>query len=132
MPNCEVKLMNDDGTTEVAQGQRGEMWVRTPSLMKGYWRRPDATRETVTTDGWMRTGDIAFQDEHGKFCIVDRKKASSLATEWLHVYADLLQELIKVKGNQVAPAELEALLLDHPHVQDAAVIGIKACDLNDP
>jgi 4-coumarate--CoA ligase len=80
MPNCEVKLMNNDGTTEVAQGQRGEMWVRTPSLMKGYWRKPDATRETVTADGWMKTGDIAFQDEHGKFSIVDRKKASSLAT----------------------------------------------------
>ncbi|KAK3104270.1 4-coumarate--CoA ligase-like 4, partial [Teratosphaeriaceae sp. CCFEE 6253] len=72
--------------------------------MKGYWRKPEATAETMTVDGWLKTGDIAYRDQEGLIYIVDRKK-----------------ELIKVRGNQVAPAELESLLLDHPSVQDAAV-----------
>jgi 4-coumarate--CoA ligase len=78
--------------------------------MKGYWRRPDADAETFITDAdgrWMRTGDIAYVDSAGRFFIVDRMK-----------------ELIKVKGNQVAPAELEALLLEHPQLADAAVVGV--------
>ncbi|KAK5673902.1 hypothetical protein LTS12_029666 [Elasticomyces elasticus] len=75
--------------------------------MKGYWRNPKATQETKTEDGWLRTGDIAYIDDNGKFYIVDR-----------------IKELIKVKGNQVAPAELEAVLLDHPAIADAAVIGV--------
>lgn len=78
--------------------------------MKGYWRNESATRE-VFVDGpdgrWMRTGDIAYIDRKGYFYIVDR-----------------IKELIKVKGNQVAPAELEGLLLEHPKVADAAVIGV--------
>jgi 4-coumarate--CoA ligase len=78
--------------------------------MKGYWRNERATRE-VFVDGpdgrWMRTGDVAYIDPKGYFYIVDR-----------------LKELIKVKGNQVAPAELEALLLEHPQLADAAVIGV--------
>jgi len=76
-------------------------------VMKGYWNKPEATRDTLTADGWLKTGDIAFRNEKGFIYIVDRMK-----------------ELIKVKGNQVAPAELEALLLDHPAVQDAAVVGV--------
>lgn len=78
--------------------------------MKGYWRRPDADAETFIDDDsgrWMRTGDIAYVDSQGRFFIVDRMK-----------------ELIKVKGNQVAPAELEALLLEHPQIADAAVVGV--------
>jgi len=78
--------------------------------MKGYWRNPKATAEIFvdSPDGrWMRTGDIAYVDDNGSFFIVDRMK-----------------ELIKVKGNQVAPAELEALLLEHPQIADAAVIGV--------
>lgn len=66
--------MDDDGVHEVPRGQRGELWALAPNKMKGYWRRPDATRETVTEDGWLKTGDIAFQDEEGKLWIVDRKK----------------------------------------------------------
>jgi 4-coumarate--CoA ligase len=80
------------------------------SLMKGYWRNAPATKE-IFVDGpdgrWMRTGDIAYVNKKGYFFIVDRMK-----------------ELIKVKGNQVAPAELEALLLEHPKVQDACVVGV--------
>jgi len=90
---------------------RGELWVRGPNVMKGYWRNPKATAETLTSDGWLKTGDIAYVDDRGNFFIVDRKK-----------------ELIKVKGNQVAPAELEALLLEHPAVADVAVIGMPTED----
>ncbi|KAF4619016.1 hypothetical protein G7Y89_g14834 [Cudoniella acicularis] len=108
--NCSAKIMDLDGRNEVAVGQRGEIWVQAPNLMKGYWRNPAATSETFTSssDGiWMKTGDIAYVDEQGNFFIVDR-----------------IKELIKVKGNQVAPAELEALLLEHPKIQDACVVGV--------
>ncbi|KAL2869275.1 acyl--CoA ligase [Aspergillus lucknowensis] len=105
--NCEAKIMAEDGVTELGRDQRGELWVRGQNIMKGYWRNPQATKETKTEDGWLKTGDIAYVDNDGKFHVVDRKK-----------------ELIKVKGNQVAPAELEAILLEHPAVADAAVIGV--------
>ncbi|KAJ5664243.1 hypothetical protein N7507_004974 [Penicillium longicatenatum] len=105
--NCEAKIMADESTEIVARNQRGELWVRGQNVMKGYWRNPTATKETKTDDGWLRTGDIAYVDDQGKFHVVDRMK-----------------ELIKVKGNQVAPAELEALLLEHPAIADVAVIGV--------
>ncbi|KAF1815261.1 4-coumarate-CoA ligase [Eremomyces bilateralis CBS 781.70] len=104
--NCAVKIVDENGK-EVAQGERGELWCTAPNIMKGYWNKPEATKETLTPDGWLKTGDIAYMDKDGKFFIVDRMK-----------------ELIKVKGLQVAPAELEALLLEHPDVADAAVIGV--------
>ncbi|GFF30205.1 4-coumarate--CoA ligase-like 7 [Aspergillus udagawae] len=109
--NCEAKIMADDGVTEYGRNQRGELWVRAPNIMKGYWKNPQATKETKTADGWLKTGDIAYVDDHGRFHVVDRKK-----------------ELIKVKGNQVAPAELEALLLEHPTIADVAVIGVQVND----
>jgi 4-coumarate--CoA ligase len=112
--NCEAKIMTEDGTSEVtARGPSavGELWVYGPNVMKGYWRNEKATAETLTPDGWLKTGDIAYVDDEGRFFIVDRKK-----------------ELIKVKGNQVAPAELEALLLEHPGIADAAVIGMPTAD----
>ncbi|KAJ5975723.1 hypothetical protein N7481_009430 [Penicillium waksmanii] len=106
--NCEAKMVAEDGMTEILErNQRGELWVRGPNVMKGYWRNPEATKETKTEDGWLRTGDIAYVDDQGKFHVVDR-----------------LKELIKVKGNQVAPAELEALLLEHPAIADVAVVGV--------
>jgi 4-coumarate--CoA ligase len=112
--NCEAKVMTEDGASEVTErgpDARGELWVRGPNVMKGYWRNEKATAETLTPDGWLKTGDISYVDHDGKFFIVDRKK-----------------ELIKVKGNQVAPAELEALLLEHPGIADAAVIGMPTED----
>ncbi|KAL6230939.1 hypothetical protein BDW75DRAFT_55514 [Aspergillus navahoensis] len=109
--NCEAKILADDGVTELGKNERGELLVRGPNVMKGYWRNPQATKETLTEDGWLRTGDIAFVSNEGWFHVVDRKK-----------------ELIKVKGNQVAPAELEAILLEHPAVADAAVIGVPKDD----
>jgi 4-coumarate--CoA ligase len=72
--NCEAKIMDESGKNEVPHGERGEIWVRAPNVMKGYWNRPDATRETLTPDGWLKTGDIAYIDKKGRFFIVDRKK----------------------------------------------------------
>lgn len=108
LANCEAKIMSDDGLTELPTGQRGELWVRAPNIMKGYWRNSSATSETLTPDGWLKTGDICFVDEKGYFTVVDRKK-----------------ELIKVKGNQVAPAELEAVLMEHEEVADCGVVGVQ-------
>ncbi|TVY54449.1 4-coumarate--CoA ligase-like 7 [Lachnellula cervina] len=108
--NCSAMIMHPDGKTELPVGERGEIWVQAPNLMKGYWRKPAATAEIFVDTPlgrWMRTGDIAYVDAQGRFFIVDR-----------------LKELIKVKGNQVAPAELEAVLLEHPQLQDACVVGV--------
>jgi acyl-CoA synthetase (AMP-forming)/AMP-acid ligase II len=87
--------------------QSGELLIRGPQVMKGYLNDPDATARTIDRDGWLHTGDVARVDEHGSVRIVDRVK-----------------ELIKYKGFQVAPAELEGLLLTHPAIADAAVIGL--------
>lgn len=115
MPNCFAKLMDLDGKTEILEANKtGELWVNGPTLLRGYWRKPEATRDTVAVDAdgtrWLKTGDIAFIEEY---------KTGSI---W-HV-VDRIKELIKVKGNQVAPAELEGVLLDHPAVTDAAVVGV--------
>ncbi|MCE7984911.1 MAG: 4-coumarate--CoA ligase family protein [Caldilinea sp. CFX5] len=106
IPNTETKIV--DITTGAALGpkQEGEVWIRGPQVMMGYLNNPTATANTVDRDGWLHTGDIGYYDEDGYFYIVDR-----------------LKELIKYKGFQVAPAELEALLLSHPAIADAAVIG---------
>ena len=95
----------EDGSRELAPGEIGELIIRGPQVMKGYWRNPEATAETIK-DGWLYTGDMAHMDADGYVYIVDRKK-----------------ELIKYKGFQVAPAEMEALLLEHPNVSDVAVVG---------
>ncbi|VDC07101.1 unnamed protein product [Peniophora sp. CBMAI 1063] len=114
LPNLEARLVvSDEDTTVDAKkpGERGELWIRGPIVMKRYLRNEKATRETTTMDGWLKTGDVATVDEEGRFTIVDRKK-----------------ELIKYKGFQVSPAELEDVLLGHPEIIDAAVIGIPAPD----
>ncbi|KAH8170475.1 AMP-binding enzyme domain-containing protein [Sarocladium implicatum] len=105
-PNCECKLVDDDGK-EVEMGKPGEMYVRGPNICMRYWRNEAATRESLDDQGWLKTGDIAVCNAEGYFWIVDRKK-----------------ELIKVNALQVAPAELEAALLENEHVADAAVVGI--------
>ena len=105
MPNTECKLVSVETGEELGAGGRGEICVRGPQVMKGYLNRPEATAQTVDADGWLHTGDIGYADEEGFFYVVDRAK-----------------ELIKFKGLQVAPAELEAVLLTHPSVSDAAVI----------
>ncbi len=95
----------DGAGEEVGVGERGEVCMRGPQAMRGYLNDPDATARTVDAEGWLHTGDIGYADEDGYLCIVDRVK-----------------ELIKYKGYQVAPAELEAVLLSHPAVIDAAVV----------
>lgn len=105
IPSTECKIVDLETGAELEPLQEGELWVRGPQVMKGYLNRPEATAQTVDADGWLHTGDIGYADAEGHFFIVDRAK-----------------ELIKYKGFQVAPAELEALLLTHPAVADAAVI----------
>jgi 4-coumarate--CoA ligase len=72
--NCEAKIIADDGVTELGLNQRGELWIRGPNVMKGYWRNPKATKDTLTSDGWLKSGDIAYVDDNGQFFVVDRKK----------------------------------------------------------
>ena len=105
VPNTECRLVSVETGEDVGVGERGEVLVRGPQVMKGYLGRPEATAETVDAEGWLHTGDVALVDEEGFFFIVDRAK-----------------ELIKYKAFQVAPAELEAVLLTHEAVADAAVI----------
>ena len=71
--------MKKDGTIEASRGQRGEIWVRAPNITKGYWRKPEETKRTITEDKWLKTGDVGFVDENGKWFIVDRIKASSFS-----------------------------------------------------
>jgi acyl-CoA synthetase (AMP-forming)/AMP-acid ligase II len=104
-PNTECKVIDLETGEALGYGQRGEVCVRGPQIMKGYLNKPDATASTIDAEGWLHTGDIGYADEDGHFFIVDRAK-----------------ELIKYKGLQVAPAELEAVLVTHPCVADAAVI----------
>ena len=106
-PNAEMKLM-DDHEKEVGVGERGEIYVKGPNICLGYWRNEKANKETFDSEGFLKTGDVAVRDEKGWYWIVDRKK-----------------ELIKVKGHQVAPAELEAVLLGNEHVADAGVVGVQ-------
>jgi acyl-CoA synthetase (AMP-forming)/AMP-acid ligase II len=105
-PSTEARIIDLDSGDEVPTGDRGELCIRGPQVMKGYLNDPEATASMIDQDGWLYTGDIAVVDDEGYFSIVDRVK-----------------ELIKYKGFQVAPAELEALLLEHPQITDAAVIG---------
>ena len=107
MPCTECRIVDPSTGRDVGAGEVGEVWARGPQVMKGYLNNPEATAATVDADGWLHTGDIGFVDEDGFLEVTDR-----------------LKELIKVKGFQVAPAELEGLLLKHPRVADAAVIGL--------
>lgn len=101
-----AKYMSPDGE-ELGPGETGELWLAGPNVFKGYWKNEAATKESITPDGFFKTGDVGFQDKDDNFYITDRVK-----------------ELIKYKGFQVAPAELEGKLMDHPAINDVAVIGV--------
>jgi acyl-CoA synthetase (AMP-forming)/AMP-acid ligase II len=105
VPNTETRIVDPGLGRTLGPGEQGEVCVRGPQVMKGYLNNPEATRQMLTPDGWLHTGDIGYIDEDGFLYVVDR-----------------LKELIKYKGLQVPPAELEAVLLSHPAVADAAVI----------
>ncbi|KAK5198537.1 hypothetical protein LTS03_008900 [Exophiala xenobiotica] len=105
-PSMKAKYMSPDGD-ELGPGQTGELWLAGPNIFKGYWKNEAATKEAITPEGYFKTGDVGFQDKDHNFYITDRVK-----------------ELIKYKGFQVAPAELEGKLMDHPYINDVAVIGV--------
>jgi acyl-CoA synthetase (AMP-forming)/AMP-acid ligase II len=105
LPNTETKVVDTETGAELGPDEEGEICIRGPQVMKGYLNRPEATAAMIDGEGWLHTGDIGYADANGCFYIVDR-----------------LKELIKFKGMQVAPAELEAVLLGHPAIADAAVI----------
>ncbi len=106
IPNTECMIVDIDTLAPLGANEEGELWVRGPQVMKGYLNQPQATAETITDDGWLRTGDIGRIDQDGFLYITDR-----------------LKELIKYNAYQVAPAELEGILTAHPKIADAAVIG---------
>ncbi|MGA5123679.1 4-coumarate--CoA ligase family protein [Streptomyces pseudogriseolus] len=111
----EMRIVSlDDPGKDLGPGESGEILIRGPQVMKGYLGRPDATAAMIDEDGWLHTGDVGHVDDDGWLFVVDRVK-----------------ELIKYKGFQVAPAELEALLLTHLGVADAAVIGVYDEDGNE-
>ncbi len=112
VPSTELRIAALDGAgPDLGTGGSGEILIRGPQVMKGYFARPSDTAATIDEDGWLHTGDVGYVDERGYLFVVDRVK-----------------ELIKYKGYQVAPAELEALLLTHPQIADAAVIGVQDAD----
>ncbi|KAK4490210.1 hypothetical protein RD792_000868 [Penstemon davidsonii] len=104
-PSMEAKIVDPESGEALSFNRTGELWLKGPSIMKGYFFNEEATASTLDSDGWLRTGDLCYIDEDGFIFVVDR-----------------LKELIKYKGYQVPPAELEALLLTHPEISDAAVI----------
>jgi acyl-CoA synthetase (AMP-forming)/AMP-acid ligase II len=107
VPNTQTRIVDPATGADVGDGEEGEIWVRGPQVMKGYLNNPEATAAMIDSDGWLRTGDLGHIDADGHLYVVDR-----------------LKELIKYKGFQVPPAELEAVLLRHPDVTDAAVVGL--------
>jgi 4-coumarate--CoA ligase len=107
IPNTKCRIVDPETGEDQDVGGVGELWVQGPQVMRGYLNNAEATALTIDADGWLKTGDVATIDADGHFTIVDR-----------------LKELIKYKGFQVAPAELEALLLTNPKIADVAVIGV--------
>ncbi|WP_417349144.1 long-chain-fatty-acid--CoA ligase FadD [Ferrimonas sp.] len=106
LPSCSIRLVDEQGQV-VEVGERGELQILGPNVMKGYWQRPEATAETISEDGWLSTGDIATMDERGYFKIVDRKK-----------------DMILVSGFNVFPNEIEDVVVMHESVVEAAAIGV--------
>jgi long-chain acyl-CoA synthetase len=106
LPSTEVVLRDDEGR-EVALGERGELCIRGPQVMAGYWHRPDETAKVIDREGWLATGDVAVMDESGFVRIVDRKK-----------------DMILVSGFNVYPNEIEGVVVTHPGVLECAAIGI--------
>src|SRR3712207_5444506 len=101
-----MKVIDAEGN-DVPQGEVGEIAIRGHNVMKGYWNRPDATADTMTADGWFKTGDMAMMDEDGYFFIVDRKK-----------------DMIIRGGYNVYPREIEEVLYEHPAILEVAVVGV--------
>ena len=109
MPQTFISLRSlDDAEVEVPQGEQGELCISGPQVMKGYWKRPDESAAVFTSDGFLRTGDVARMDEHGMFAIEDR-----------------IKDLIICSGYNVYPRQIEERIYEHPAVEEVTVIGIK-------
>ncbi|KAK7793621.1 hypothetical protein R5R35_004856 [Gryllus longicercus] len=106
-PGMQCKVIDINSGEALGPNAKGELCFRGPSIMKGYMGNSDATKETIDNEGWLHSGDLGYYDSDHYFFIVDR-----------------LKELIKYQGHQVSPSELEAILLTHSAIQEAAVIGI--------
>ncbi|WP_205014309.1 long-chain-fatty-acid--CoA ligase [Nocardioides albidus] len=107
IPECEVRVVDPATLAEVATGEEGEIWLRTPQLMKGYLGKPEATAEVITEDGWFRTGDVGHVDEEGYVFVSDR-----------------IKDMIITGGENVYSPEVERVLSEHPDVLEVAVIGV--------
>ncbi|MHA1650607.1 MAG: AMP-binding protein, partial [Candidatus Helarchaeota archaeon] len=115
IPDTDAKIVDPtDPTKELEIGEAGELLIRGPQVMKGYWKNPEATARVLLEDGWLRTGDIAKMDENGYFYIVGRSK-----------------EMIKYKGYRILPFEVEKTLYEHPAVLECAVIGVPRDDIGE-
>ncbi|ERF68087.1 hypothetical protein EPUS_06898 [Endocarpon pusillum Z07020] len=112
MPGSGEEHDSSSKATEVAQGRTGELYLKGPNIFRGYHNKPEETKGCLDDEGWFRTGDVGHIDEHGDIYITDRVK-----------------ELIKYKGFQVAPAELEGHLVDHDLIDDVAVVGVESQEL---
>jgi long-chain acyl-CoA synthetase len=106
-PGVELKIVGEDGDTAVPNGEVGEIWVRSPQVMKGYWNRPEETEKSITSDGWFKSGDAGYLDDDGYLFIHDRVK-----------------DMIVSGGENVYPAEVENVLMKHAAIADVAVIGV--------
>jgi len=106
VPDTEIRVVDDSGKV-VPQGEKGELWVRGPQIMQGYWQQPQATADMVDADGWLRTGDYVEVDSEGYISIVDRKK-----------------DMILVSGFNVYPNEIEDWVNQHPGVLESAAVGV--------
>ena len=104
--DTELRTVDDDGN-DVPAETPGELWLRGPQVMQGYWQRPEETAKVITADGWLKTGDIALLDAEGFVKIVDRKK-----------------DMILVSGFNVFPNEIEDVLMQHPSVRECVAVGI--------
>lgn len=107
LPDTEARIVDVETREPVPVGERGELAIRGPQVMQGYWHRPDETAAVLSADGWLYTGDVAVMDEDGFFRIVDR-----------------LKDVIITAGENIYPREVEEVLYAHPKVQDAAVVGV--------
>jgi long-chain acyl-CoA synthetase len=106
-PGVELRIVDTDTLTDVPTGEVGEVWIRSPQVMKGYWNMPEETAKAITSDGWFRSGDAGYLDADGYLYIHDRVK-----------------DMIVSGGENIYPAEVENVLMSHPAVADAAVIGV--------
>lgn len=106
-PGVELSIVGDDGETSLPAGEVGEIWIKTPQVMKGYWNMPEETAESVTSDGWFKSGDAGYLDDDGYLYIHDRVK-----------------DMIVSGGENVYPAEVENALMKHDAIADVAVIGV--------